>query len=183
MMKNRFIFLTFGLFMTANLAYAEGFVMTSPDIAGQLSHNQVLSGFGCAGKNVSPKLSWDNAPKGTQSFAVTVYDPDTPMDGGWWHWVIFDIPSQVKSLESNAGDVKSKIAPKGSSQSMTSFGSKGFGGACPPKGSKPHQYIFTVHALKVAKLDLDTDATPGLVGFYIHQNVLAKASLVAYYSR
>lgn len=30
------------------------------------------------GKDISPQLSWSGAPKGTRSYAVTVYDPDAP---------------------------------------------------------------------------------------------------------
>lgn len=167
----------------ANCVHAEGFTLSSPDIAGQLSSKQVFNGFGCSGENISPKLSWKNAPEGTKSFAVTVYDPDAPTGSGWWHWVVFDIPADINSLENNAGDIKASIAPKGAIQSTTSYGQPGFGGACPPQGDTPHQYIFTIYALKTDKLGLPSDARPELVGFYLGKNMLAKASLVAYYSR
>ena len=172
-----------GFIAATSFAHAEGFTVMSPDIAGQLSIKQVFDGFGCSGKNISPKLSWKNAPEGTKSFAVTVYDPDAPTGSGWWHWIIFDIPATVHSLEKNAGNVKLPVAPEGSVQSITSFGQHGFGGACPPEGDRPHQYLFTIYALKVKKLSLNADAMPALVGFYLGQNMLAKASIVAYYSR
>lgn len=176
------ILLLSALLTTISMAHAEGFFLSSPDIRGQLSNKQVFSGFGCHGKNISPILNWKNAPKGTKSFAITVYDPDAPTGSGWWHWLIFDIPVQIHTLKNNAGDIKSSIAPTHSIQSTTSFGQSGYGGACPPIGDKAHQYIFTVYALKIEKLGLKAQATPALVGFYLGQNALAKASLVAYYA-
>jgi len=184
-MKKIFFSLMFSIAIlaAAGLAYAEGFTLSSPDIAGQLSIKQVFSGFGCQGENISPKLIWKNAPKGTKSFAVTVYDPDAPTGSGWWHWVIFNIPAESHSLQRNAGDIKKGLAPAGSIQSITSYGKYGFGGACPPQGDPPHRYIFTVYALKVDKLGLKSEATPELVGFYLGRNMLAKSSIIAYYSR
>jgi Raf kinase inhibitor-like YbhB/YbcL family protein len=184
-MKRLILPLLFGIgfLATTSFVHAEGFTLSSPDIAGQLSNKQVLNGFGCSGENISPKLNWENAPEGTKSFVVTVYDPDAPTGSGWWHWIIFDIPANIHLLKMNAGNVKAPIAPKGSIQSTTSFGEPGFGGACPPQGNSPHQYIFTIYALKIDKLGLKANATPALVGFYLGQNVLAKASIVAYYSR
>lgn len=184
-MKKIFFSLLFGLtfFAAAALVYAEGFTLSSSDIAGQLSNKQVFSGFGCQGENISPELNWENAPQGTKSFAVTVYDPDAPTGSGWWHWIIFDIPAEVHSLQRNTGNIKTGLAPAGSIQSITSYGQYGFGGACPPKGDPPHRYIFTVYALKIDKLGLKADSTPELIGFYLGQNMLAKASIIAYYAR
>jgi Raf kinase inhibitor-like YbhB/YbcL family protein len=165
------------------ISYAEGFTLSSPDVSGQLANAQVFNSFGCSGENISPVLKWEHAPKGTKSFAVTLYDPDAPTGSGWWHWVVFDIPANVHSLASNAGNLEAAVAPKGAIQSGTSFGAKGYGGACPPPGDSPHQYIFTVYALNVDSLGLKADATAELVGFYLGQNMLAKASVVAYYAR
>jgi hypothetical protein len=164
-------------------AHADGFTLKSADLGGQLTEAQVFSGFGCSGGNVSPALEWTGAPGRTQSFAVTMYDPDAPTGSGWWHWLIFNIPADTSGLKSDAGDPDKDLAPKGSIQSVTDFGEKGFGGACPPEGSKPHTYIFTVFSLDVDKLDLGEHTTPALVGFMLNQHVLAKASLVAYYNR
>lgn len=183
LMKTLFRLMFSSAIVLISFSYGEGFTLTSPDISGQLSQQQVFAGFGCDGQNISPRLSWENAPAGTKSFAVTVYDPDAPTGAGWWHWLIFNIPSDVTSLELDAGNVESGLAPEGSVQSITSFGQTGFGGACPPEGDPPHAYIFTVYALSVETLGLDANATPSLVGFYLNHNLLAKASLIAYYSR
>jgi len=144
---------------------------------------QVFKGFGCDGGNVSPSLTWKNAPAGTKSFAVTVYDPDAPTGSGWWHWVVFNIPADVASLPKGVGNPASGQTPKGAVQSKTDFGKTGYGGPCPPKGDKPHRYIFTVYALKVDKIDADENASAAMVGFMLNTNKIEKASFTATYGR
>lgn len=165
----------------SNVLIAGGLTLQSNDIKGQLSIDNVLNGFGCKGKNISPKLSWKNAPKGTKSFAITMYDKDAPTGSGWTHWVVFDINKNTKSISRNAS--ASKKMPKGSIESITSFGKSGYGGACPPSGDKPHQYLVTVYALNTTKLGLDAKASPALVGFKLNAHVIEKSSLVSYYQR
>src|SRR6187200_448070 len=140
-------------------------------------------GFGCAGGNKSPHLKWSGAPAGTKSYAVTVYDPDAPTGSGWWHWVVYNIPASATELPEGAGGTDGKGLPAGAAQGRTDFGSAGFGGACPPKGDKPHRYIFTVHALKTDKIEVPADASAALVGFMLNANRLAKASFEARYGR
>lgn len=166
-------------------AHAANFSIESPDIkpAKTIPETHVFNGFGCAGGNVSPSFEWKHPPKGTKSFAVTVYDPDAPTGSGWWHWVVFNLPADTRALAAGAGDPASGKTPQGAVQSRTDFGKPGWGGPCPPKGDKPHRYVFTVHALKVDKLDLDENATAALVGFMIHANRIGKASITAIYGR
>ncbi|MBN2869769.1 MAG: YbhB/YbcL family Raf kinase inhibitor-like protein [Campylobacterales bacterium] len=170
-----------GLLLAASLDAGE-FTLRSHDLAGQLTKTQEFSGFGCNGSNISPELHWSDAPKGTKSFAVTVYDPDAPTGSGWWHWVVFNIPSSVTSLPSDFGNT-SKKQPLSAVQSITDFGKTGFGGACPPVGDRAHRYFFTVHALNVDHLDLDEKATPALVGYMLTMHTIAKSTLVSYYGR
>jgi hypothetical protein len=66
---------------------------------------------------------------------------------------------------------------------VTSYGAPGYGGPCPPEGHGIHQYVITVHALKTDKLGLDANTNPAIVGFYLWQNTIEKASVVMYYSR
>ena len=79
------------LALCASFLFADNFTLSSSDLKGQLTNKEVFSGFGCSGENISPELSWKDAPKGTKSFAITVYDPDAPTGSGWWHWVVFDL--------------------------------------------------------------------------------------------
>ncbi len=182
MKKLSLIIIVLGVFGFGSVC-AQEFTLKSNDLSGQLTEAQVFSGFGCTGKNISPHLTWVHAPKGTKSFAVTVYDPDAPTGSGWWHWVIFNISANIYELKPDAGDPQKNLAPEGSVQSQTDYGKPGFGGACPPEGDKPHCYIFTVYALNVVKLDLAEQTPPAMVGFFLNQHMLAKASLIAYYGR
>ncbi|AXX95309.1 YbhB/YbcL family Raf kinase inhibitor-like protein [Arcobacter ellisii] len=171
------IFLSLGL--CATFLLADNFTLSSSDLEGQLTSKQVFNGFGCTGENISPELSWKDAPKGTKSFAVTVYDPDAPTGSGWWHWLVFDIPKDKFTLPRGFGNSESKDVI----QSITDYGKSGFGGACPPIGDKAHRYEFTVYALDIETLGLDKNANPALVGFYLNSHSLAKASLISYYGR
>ncbi|HSD36966.1 MAG TPA: YbhB/YbcL family Raf kinase inhibitor-like protein [Rhodocyclaceae bacterium] len=179
-----------GIFLAATLigaapAHASGFTLSSPDIkAGStIAKRFEFNGFGCSGENKSPALKWSGAPKDAKSFAVTVYDPDAPTGSGWWHWMVINIPASVTELAAGAGAPNSTALPAGAVQSRIDYGVNGWGGVCPPQGDKPHRYIFTVHALKVDKLDVPADATAALTGFMINGNSLGKASFTAKYGR
>ena len=71
----------------------ETFTLRSNDTGGVAALRQVHPD--CGGQNISPELSWVNAPEGTRSFAITMYDKDAPTGGGFWHWLMFDIPASV----------------------------------------------------------------------------------------
>ena len=182
---NRIRFFPIVCLLAAQVASADGFTLTSPQVkpGGRFAEEQVFNGFGCQGGNVSPALHWKGAPTDTKSFAVTVYDPDAPTGSGWWHWVMFNIPANTTALAKNAGSPEAGLTPVGSVQSRTDFGKSGFGGPCPPAGDKPHRYQITVHALKTDKLPLDENAPAAMVGFYLNQNLIKRAILNAQYSR
>jgi Raf kinase inhibitor-like YbhB/YbcL family protein len=163
----------------AGVGTAHALTLTSPDVkeGAKIADEQVFNGFGCTGKNLSPALQWSDAPKGTKSFALSIYDPDAPTGSGFWHWVVFNIPADVTSLPKGAGDPKSAAAPKGAVQSRTDFGAPGYGGPCPPKGDAPHHYQISVFAVDVDKLDADENASAAFIGFNLHFHTLAKATL------
>ncbi|MEM0992073.1 MAG: YbhB/YbcL family Raf kinase inhibitor-like protein [Bacteroidota bacterium] len=171
------------LFVSLSVLGQNTFTLSSEDVGGQASKTEEFNGFGCTGANQSPQLSWKNAPEGTKSFAITMYDPDAPTGSGWWHWLVFDVPADVMNLATGAGNADLKLMPKGAIQSMTNYGTTGYGGPCPPENHGLHQYIITVHALKVEQLGLNANANPATVGYYLWNNTLAKASIVMYYQR
>jgi Raf kinase inhibitor-like YbhB/YbcL family protein len=182
-MKKRNLILALSLLFSIIVLGQETFTLTSKDLGGEMTKVQEFSGFGCNGNNQSPQLSWKNAPEGTKSYAITMYDPDAPTGSGFWHWVMFDIPAMSSEVVTNAGNVMLNLAPIGAIQSKTDYGINGFGGPCPPVGHGFHQYIITVYALKTDKLGLNASTNPAVVGFYLWNNTLAKASIVAYYKR
>ncbi|HEY0102343.1 MAG TPA: YbhB/YbcL family Raf kinase inhibitor-like protein [Brevundimonas sp.] len=125
--------------------------------------------------NRSPHLSWDGAPEGTKSFAVTCFDPDAPTGSGFWHWTVANISADVTELAEGAA------VPAGAVEGRTDFGEPGFGGAAPPPGHGPHRYIFTVFAVDMDKLDVTGDDSGAKYGFNLHFHTLAKASITAIY--
>lgn len=169
--------------LLALTAGAQALELRSTELAdgATLPARQVYRGFGCAGENVSPQLAWRDAPAGTKSFVVTAYDPDAPTGSGWWHWVVYDLPATVTALPGGAG--QQGRLPAGARHGRNDYGTHDFGGACPPAGDKAHRYIFTVHALKVEKLDVPANASPALIGFMVHANSLGSAALTASYGR
>jgi Raf kinase inhibitor-like YbhB/YbcL family protein len=126
-----------------------------------------------AAKAATQPQRWNGAPEGTESFAVTVYDPDAPTGSGWWHWFAFNIPADVTSLP-GGGEVNGV-------QLTNDYGVEGFGGACPPPGVV-HRYQFTVHALDTT-LKIDNSVSNALAGFMVNANSIASSTITAVYNR
>jgi Raf kinase inhibitor-like YbhB/YbcL family protein len=93
-----------------------------------------------------------------------------------------NIPADVTELADGAGSRGGKL-PAGALQTRTDFGAPGYGGPCPPAGDHPHRYLFTVFAVKTAKLDVSADSSAAVVGFNLHFNTLAKAAIMGLYKR
>jgi len=158
--------------------------LTSVDVrdGGTIALTHVYNASGCTGKNLSPQLAWSGAPAATRSFALTVHDPDAPRPGGFWHWVVYDIPAATTSLPRGAGTAGSNGMPAGARQGRNDFGDSAYGGPCPPPGT-PHHYDFVLSALDVSSLNLPPGAAPAQVSFGIQTHTLATAKLTALYGR
>ncbi|HKE48064.1 MAG TPA: YbhB/YbcL family Raf kinase inhibitor-like protein [Rhodanobacteraceae bacterium] len=157
---------------------ADGFTLESASFGPNttLATKHVYNKSECNGGNVSPELHWSGAPAGTKSFAVTMFDPDARGGVGWWHWLLFDIDAKTTSLEAGAG------AAAGTS-AKNDFGETGYGGPCPPRGDKPHHYVFTVYALGTEHLGVDANADAAAVKTALEANALLSTSLQALYGR
>ena len=142
---------------------------------------QVCKNYG--GGDRSPALSWSGEPAGTQSFAVTMFDPDAPTGSGFWHWTVVNLPATVHQLAEGAGDAGSKSLPAGAVEGRNDTGAAHYFGACPPSGDPAHHYQITVFAVKVPKLQVDNETSGARVGFQLHFNTLAKAQIVATFAK
>lgn len=139
--------------------------------------------MGMTGENLSPHLRWSGAPDETQSYAVTLFDPDAPTGSGFWHWVLFDIPASVNEIPQGVGSGSMEGLPKGAKHARNDTGALGYIGAAPPPGHGDHRYVFAVHAVSISQLGLDETATPAFVGFTLTFNTVARGLLIATYGR
>jgi Raf kinase inhibitor-like YbhB/YbcL family protein len=94
------------------------------------------------GGDQSPELSWTNAPWGTRSFVVTVFDTTA----SFTHWGMYNISSKTTELPQNAGAAGSTYGQQVFNDFF--FGAE-YDGPCPPNNVTPlvHNYVFTVYAL------------------------------------
>jgi Raf kinase inhibitor-like YbhB/YbcL family protein len=162
------------------------FTVTSTDIQeGQTLPERHRSGaMGVpGGEDVSPQLSWSDAPEGTRSFAVTCYDPDAPTGSGFWHWAVANIPASVSELPAGAGSPGSNDLPEGALTLANDAGMKGYVGAAPPSGHGEHRYYFAVHAVDTEKLELPENASPAYLGFNLFSHTLGRAVLVGVFQQ
>ena len=135
------------------------------------------------GQDESPQLSWEGAPAGTRSYAVTLFDPDAPGPGGYWHWAVLDLPGDVTSLPAGAGAEDGRQLPPGAVHLKNDAGFHGYVGAAPPPGHGPHRYIITVHALDVEQSGLDSHTAPAKLEAKLSGHTLAQATLTGIYER
>lgn len=161
------------------------FTLTSTDIADgePLKREQVSGMMGAGGQDISPELRWSGFPDATRSFAVTLYDPDAPTGSGFWHWAVCNIPPTVTELPRGAGSPNGAGLPVTAVTVRNDAGERGYLGAAPPEGDGPHRYVFAVHAIDVDSLDIDSSATPAILGFNLTFHTLARAVLVATFER
>lgn len=146
-----------------------------------IDQKYLYNSFGCKGKNISPAISWSGEPEGTKSFAVTMYDPDAPKEGGWWHWAVVNIPGSVHGL--NEGASNDRKLPKEAIELKTTYGEAHYGGPCPPKGADPHHYVFTVYALNEPASTATAKSTPDSIKSELEAKTIEKAVFTVEYGR
>jgi Raf kinase inhibitor-like YbhB/YbcL family protein len=116
------------------------------------------------GKGRSIPLSWSNLPSGTRSIAIVMDDPDARTPRPFVHWLIYNIPADIKSLDAGLPTAPRLDLPRGALQGSNGRKSTGYFGPRPPQGDPPHHYQITVYALdRALKLEpgVDEDALLG----------------------
>lgn len=133
--------------------------------------------YSCKGEDISPALAWGDPPEGTQSFVLVVDDPDAP-GGTWIHWVVFNIPADVRALPEDM-PAGMKFDDVAASFGANSWGRAEYGGPCPPSGT--HRYFFKLYALDTI-LALEPGSRSKVLEA-VKEHSLAKAELMGTFSK
>src|SRR5213595_1616015 len=154
-----------------NLPSAASFSLTSSDLreGEKLAMPQVSGIFGADGQDISPQLSWSGFPSGTQSFVVTMCDPEAPTVLGFWHWAVVNIPGDVTELPAGAGDGSGSGLPPGAFQL--------------PNDARTTRYVFAALAVDAERIEIDKEATPAWLMYQIFDCTLGRAFLEGWYER
>ena len=134
--------------------------------------------YSCDGADLSPGLTWANAPAGTKSFALIADDPDAPA-GTWTHWILWNVPANATALPE--GVPKEPTLGDGTHQGKNDFKRVGYAGPCPSPG-KAHRYFFTLYALD-DKLEIQAGANRNELERAMKEHVLSEAKLMGRYQR
>jgi Raf kinase inhibitor-like YbhB/YbcL family protein len=161
-----------------------GFLLTAPDIP----QGAVVPDRFAEENRTSPLLRWTGVPAGTQSFALSVTDPDLPAEfnfpRSFAHWLVHDIPAHIRELPEGASN--SLAMPAGVAELNSDFVTfripgfgRGWGGPWPP--DRQHRYVFTLYALKVRHLSLPPDADLTTFAAAVLPTTIDQASFTAVY--
>lgn len=157
-----------------------GFAFTGGDVT---DGGEIDPRHTCDGDNISPALTWENVPEGTQELVLVLEDPDAP-GGTFTHWVVYAIPADYPGLDRGippgpvvSGAISLRQSPTDGSDVP------GYFGPCPPEG-QTHRYVFTLYALD-EETALDGGASVDEVAEALRERAAASesAALTAFYGR
>ena len=131
--------------------------------------------FTCDGANINPELRISEVPDGAKSLVLIIDDPDATGGVTWDHWVVWNIDPKTSMIAENS-------VPTGVIQGTTSFGDQKYGGPCPPRGSKPHRYMFKLYALDTV-LNIPADSKKADVESAMQSHVLAEITSTGLFGR
>lgn len=148
--------------------------LTSP----VFEHKQAIpEKYTCKDKNISPELKWNDPPEGTVAYGLIVDDPDAPA-GTWVHWVIYNIPGNLRGLPESIPNDKeiNNVGING----INSSNKYGYSGPCPPFGT--HRYFFRLYALDQL-LDIKQGANKPELIKAMQGHILAIAELMGTFTK
>ena len=151
-------------------SFAMGFELTSTAFQ---KNKMIPKKHTCQGQNISPNLSWKNAPQNTMSFALIMNDPDAPT-GNRIHWLVYNLPSNITGLEQNAS------LPIEAANGLNTGNKLGYSGPCPPNGT--HRDLFRLYALDTVLPLLDTPRYHDLLDA-MQSHMLGQAVLIGRYGK
>lgn len=129
--------------------------------------------YTCQGEGIRPALLISDPPADTASFAMIVHDPDAPMEGGFTHWVVWNIDPEMRDMEENA-------VPAGAVEGKNGTGETGWIGPCPPTGT--HRYEFHLYALS-SMLDIPVTSMKGDLEKAMEGKILEETMLTGLYKK
>jgi Raf kinase inhibitor-like YbhB/YbcL family protein len=127
--------------------------------------------YTCYGDAANPPLQISNMPKGTQSLALIIIEPNAPTRNGFIHLLAWNIDTSGSIPENYITDFIG----------LNSAKYHGYKPICPTAGM--HRYHFKAYALD-EKLDLPADrTTQEMLEKAIDHHVLAEGELVGWYNK
>ena len=147
-------------------------LITSPSFE---NNGSIPRKFSCDGGNINPELQIQNVHGGVKSLALIMHDPDAPRDGGFTHWVVWNIDPGTLVI-------KEESIPPGACEGLNGAGKIGYMGPCPPPGHGVHHYQFRLYGLD-SPLELPATATATDVQAEIDKHLIESAELVGLYGR
>lgn len=135
-------------------------------------HAFVPTKYTCDGNDINPPLEISNVPESAKSLALIMDDPDAP-GGTWVHWTLWNIPPTTTVIPE-------KALPSGAIEGITSFGTPGYGGPCPPTNT--HHYYFKLYALDT-ELDLPSSSDIKRLEMAMSDHIIGKTEHIGLYTR
>jgi Raf kinase inhibitor-like YbhB/YbcL family protein len=133
------------------------------------------------GRNISLPVIWADVVEGTKGFSFSIVDRH-PIARNWIHWFVVNIPTSATGIAEGASGSHDNM-PSGSLELLNSYGSYGYGGPKPPRGTGPHEYVMTVYALDVSTLPLTASTVTAEAEKLIKAHSLGSAATIGVFEQ
>lgn len=153
---------------TTSFSHKDSLTITSTAFT---NNGNIPSKYSCEGEKINPPLNIAGVPDGTKSFAIIVHDPDAQREGGFTHWVVWNIEPLENPIPENY---------KGGEQGLNGANQPGYIGMCPPTGT--HHYHFKVYALDTL-LSLNKKTDKAGLEKSMEGHILAQGELIGLYKK